>query len=914
MPPQETPSKEGPDPIHVLISIIKPGWKTTFFLILPILGLMFAHFMCYSDPPSTCINIIRLFLSAFTIAYIRVSIGEAYKKKSDIVDSFQKNQPQFFTIIVVLGGTLAILIPMIMNVTKLIGESAPLTTALLGITGGIIAIFGYYKTHQKSELEKEQLDTQKQKDARDHIRQLHGSYNDRFDKAVAELNSSDVKAAYAAVPKLAKLADAWLDYKDLSSDKEELKKLKKKAKKEAQTIINILCKYIRTMPGEYTEENLKNIGALKFTDQDTLKNESEIRRLIFSEMSDRSSKANFENENSTTAPGIWSKFNFDFTGAPIFYPLNNLKIEKGIFTSARFYSNADFRESTFIKDVDFKGVQFTQETNFNEATFNGKADFSAHGNVKTTFGGTATFNGVQFTQGANFNEVTFNGEANFSTQGDKKTTFGGDATFNGTRFTQEAYFDEVTFNGKADFSTQGDTKTAFGGDATFNGTRFTQEAYFDEVTFNGKADFSSQKDAKTTFVGKASFNGADFSSEAHFDELTFIEVADFSTRDNAKTTFGGNTTFNGTYFTREAKFTEVTFNGSVSFSTQSDIKTVFKEQATFNDVQFHKEISFNTVIFEGIADFSTQKIESFDETFMSDAEFINTHFKKIANFSYVHSHSNNNSHKIYFKQVDFHEDSLFNNTEFLTDVHFEKVVFHGIANFNDAHFLMSVKFDHKTHFKEESYFSDLIIGGAAEFNVYFDNNSYFNRAEIGNPFSTNQQKTIFYESRFDGDANFSNVHFNNVNEFIDLCFLGETSFYSTEFADDTYFVQNPGRIFALNKFTSPKYDEKTNFSEAKFKGKLHFENIEFNDGVDFIETIFYKESNFENIQFNNSSPDFKDAEFEAKSNHSFTTNSNSRKQFDLCPINPKLTGQPISLPRGSFLFTDTPGNQRIGPA
>lgn len=304
MPPQETPSKEGPDPIHVLISIIKPGWKTTFFLILPILGLMFAHFMCYSDPPSTCINIIRLFLSAFTIAYIRVSIGEAYKKKSDIVDSFQKNQPQFFTIIVVFGGTLAILIPMIMNVTKLIGDGAPLTTALLGITGGIIAIFGYYKTHQKSELEKEQLEIQKQKDARDHIRQLHGSYNDRFDKAVAELNGSDVKAAYAAVPKLAKLADAWLDYKDLSNNKKELKKLKKKAKKEAQTIINILCKYVRTMPGEYTEENLKNIGALNSTDQDSLKNESEVRRLIFSEMSHRSSKANFENENSTTTPGI----------------------------------------------------------------------------------------------------------------------------------------------------------------------------------------------------------------------------------------------------------------------------------------------------------------------------------------------------------------------------------------------------------------------------------------------------------------------------------------------------------------------------------------------------------------------------------------------------------------------------------
>ena len=798
---EDTALSTSDSPLDVLSSIIKPQTRKEYVLPVLICIITLAHFLVFPQLDSFWINIIRLSLSVLTIIYIRNIAHKAYNKRVDIIKSFNNSQPQFFTIIVVFGGTLAILIPMIMNVTKLIGDGAPLTTALLGITGGIIAIFGYYKTHQKSELEKEQLEIQKQKDARDHIRQLHGSYNDRFDKAVAELNGSDVKAAYAAVPKLAKLADAWLDYKDLSNNKKELKKLKKKAKKEAQTIINILCKYVRTMPGEYTEENLKNIGALNSTDQDSLKNESEVRRLIFSEMSHRSSKANFENENSTTTPGIWSKFNFDFTGAPIFYPLNNLKIEKGIFTSARFYSNADFRESTFIKDVDFKGVQFTQEASFNEATF------------------------------------------------------------------------------------------------------------------NGKADFSTQGDAKTTFVGKASFNGADFSSEAHFDELTFKEVADFSTRDNAKTTFAGNTTFNGTYFTREAKFTEVTFNESVSFSTQSDIKTVFKEQATFNDVQFHKEISFNTVIFEGIADFSTQKIESFDETFMSDAKFINTHFKKTANFSYVHSHSNNNSHKIYFKQVDFHEDSLFNNTEFLTDVHFEKVVFHGAAKFNDAHFLMSVKFDHKTHFKEEANFSDLIIDGAAEFNVYFDNNSYFNGAEIGNPNLINQQKTIFYESRFDGEANFSNAHFNNVNEFIDLCFLGETSFYSTEFANDTYFIQNPGKIFALNKFTSPKYKEKAEFSDAKFEGKLHFENIEFNDGADFIRTVFYKESNFENILFKNSSPDFKDAKFTVHSSHRFTTSQNSipcRREKVRAPRNHKLKAHKI--PIGSYLFDNDPDNPIAGPA
>ena len=643
MPPHGKPSKEGPDPINVLISIMKPGggrYTLIFFIVL----LTIVHFLCYSDSPSVpplfsaicnmlsiacpipfaiSINIIRILLSILTVVYIGINLHEACKKKSDIVNSFHKNQPQFFTIIVVFGGTLAILIPMILNVTKLIGDGAPLTTALLGITGGIIAIFGYYKTHQKSELEKEQLYAQKQKDARDHIRQLHGSYNDRFDKAVAELNGSDVKAAYAAVPKLAKLADAWLDYKDLSNNKKELKKLKKKAKKEAQTIINILCKYVRTMPGEYTEENLKNIGALNSTDQDSLKNESEVRRLIFSEMSHRSSKANFENENSTTVPGIWSKFNFDFTGAPIFYPLNNLKIEKGIFTSARFYSNADFRESTFIKDVDFKGVQFTQEAYFDEVTFNGKADFSAHGDVKTAFGGTATFNGAQFTQEANFNEVTFNGKADFSTQGDAKTAFGGKATFNGAQFTQEANFNEATFKEAADFSTQGNTKTAFGGKATFNGVQFTQEANFSEVTFNKvtfneSTDLSIQNNPKTVFRGEAVFNDATFNREAVFYGVLFKKAA----------------SFNSVLFCKKACFKYAIFKNSSSFTIKDTgcRKTEFKESANFQSTLFKGKTSFKGAIFNGRANFYPNRLDMDDMKFAQEADFSYADFKKGAHF------------------------------------------------------------------------------------------------------------------------------------------------------------------------------------------------------------------------------------------------------------------------------------------
>ena len=596
MPPQETPSKESPDPINVLISIIKPGWKRAVFLILPILGLMIVHFIYYSDPPSACINIIRLFLSAFTVTYIGVSIGEAYKKKSDIVDSFQKNQPQFFTIIVVLGGALAILIPMIMNVTKLIGDGAPLTTALLGITGGVIAIFGYYKTHQKSELEKEQLDIQKQKDKRDYIRQLHDSYNDRFDKAVTELHGADVKAAYTAVPKLAKLADAWLDYEDLSNNTEELEKLKKKAKKEAQTIINVLCKYIRTIPNNYTDEQLENFDSLPESDKKALAHEADIRCLIFSEMSDRSSKATFENKKLTTISGDWSEFDFDFSQAPVFYPLNNITIEKGIFTSAKFYNNANFNKSTFFQKADFSKATFTQNADFTEATFIQNADFNG-----ATFAQEAVFSRVTFAQEATFSGVTFTHRAYFN-----DATFTQDVHFVGVLFPQDVYFLDATFTQVADF-----TEATFAQNVYASRVTFVQKAYFVEATFNQEAYF-----VEATFTQNASFNGATFTQYTSYSGATFAQEAFFF-----GATFTQNADFNGATFTQNADFNGATFTQKADFSV-----TTFAQKAEFRWATFTKEANFSDATF-------TEEVNFSEATFAETAIFHKTTFTRAANFS-----------------------------------------------------------------------------------------------------------------------------------------------------------------------------------------------------------------------------------------------------------------------------------------
>ena len=589
MSPQETLSKESPDPINVLISIMKPGGGR-YFLIVLIIVLTAAHFICYSEAPSTppllpticnllpitcsipptvSVNIIRIFLSILTVIYIAINLCEAYKKKSDIINSFHKNQPQFFTIVVVFGGTLAILIPMIMNVTKLIGDGAPLTTALLGITGGIIAIFGYYKTHQKSELEKEQLEIQKQKDTRDHIRQLHDSYNDRFDKAVAELNGSDMKAAYAAVPKLAKLADAWLDYKDLSNNKKELKKLKKKAKKEAQTIINVLCKYIRTTPNNYTNEQLEKFDSLPESDKKVLVHEADIRRLIFSEMSDRSSKATFENKKLTIISGDWSEFDFDFRQAPIFYPLNNLTIEKGIFTSAKFYNNANFNKSTFFQKADFSKATFIQNANFNGATFTHRAYFN-----DATFTQDVHFVGVVFPQDVYFLDTTFTQVADFTeatfTQNvyASRVTFVQKAYFVGATFIQETYFVEATFTQNASFN--GATFTQY---TSYNGATFTQEAFFFGATFAQNADFNG-----ATFAQNADFNGATFTQKADFSVTHFAQNAEFKWA-----TFTEEANFSDATFTEEANFSEATFAETAIFH-----ETTFTRAANFSGAKFTK--------------------------------------------------------------------------------------------------------------------------------------------------------------------------------------------------------------------------------------------------------------------------------------------------------------------------------------
>ena len=647
--------------------------------------------------------------------------------------------------------------------------SSDLRLHLLYITGGIIAVLGLIETNRKN--------------SQDHIREVHAARRDRYIEAVDKLSSEQAPVRLGGVYALVGLVDEWLDDDNIDE---------KIRTKEGQIIINNLCSYIRSpflavekieayeahndfnqlqeYEAEFSLENYSpQLRALyeRSKESGTFKNfqditadyakfheEQDVRRAIFVEMSNRSSTFT-ENEKGDMIPsrGTWSEFEFNFSRAPIFYPLNHLTIEKGIFSYASFYGQADFNESTFIRDAAFNGVKFTQGANFNEVTFNGEANFSAQGDTKTTFGGDATFNGVQFTQGANFNEVTFNGEANFSTQGDTKTTFGGDTTFNGTQFTQEANFNEVTFNGEANFSTQGDTKTTFGGKATFNGTQFTQEANFNEVTFNEvtfneSADLSIRDDPKTVFEGEAVFNDATFNKKATFHGVRFKKVA----------------SFNSVVFYKDACFKYVTFENNSNFTIKDTgyRKTEFKESANFQSALFNGETSFKGAIFNGRANFYPNQLDIEDMKFTQKADFSYAHFMKGA----------------HFLKVEFEGDALFGFSKF----HEDKT--HEILNKPDEDLIPYERVlirSSMTHTAPEIY------AGTAN----------------------------FFDTKFHGVADFMFAEFTGESIFTSAKFYRRASFENSYIYEKIAFSGKFGRINISASFSNKNNPDDYNFDSKK---------------------------------------------------------------------------------------------------
>ena len=405
-----------------------------------------------------------------------------------------------------------------------------------------------------------------------HPQRVHAERRTRYSKAVEHLAYPNPAVRASAISTLAGLVDEWLADEQLSVEARQ---------KEGQVIVNALCAYVRspfsrafkaeafesdTPPADYAGDFATDLAAFR--------GEQDVRRSVFVEMSKRSS-ALAENKKGEVAvvPGAWSGFEFDFSRAVVFYPLDGLTIENANFSAARFCNGSDFSGVAFVGTVDFSRATFGEITGFGDATFTGDANFTR----------------AVFDQDARFSDVTFMGTADFS-----NACFAGDAVFCWVSFNANADFREASFGGHADFR-----DTAFAADAGFSGASFEQNAWFFRSSFGGNASFFRTDFAGVTefremvFEGHAGFNAATFYGDAHFSRATFEGLAGF--RDAA---FEAGADFAGASFVQTADFCEVSFTKSPPLFAAKNVESGEVYRARFAALSAGQE-AHNFAVCEG---------------------------------------------------------------------------------------------------------------------------------------------------------------------------------------------------------------------------------------------------------------------------------------------------------------------------
>ena len=393
-------------------------------------------------------------------------------------------------------------------------EVQPFIFFITGTLLGVLFLGEFHRMNAQKKLE--------------HPQRVHAERRTRYSKAVEQLAYPNPAVRASAISTLAGLVDEWLADEQLSVEARQ---------KEGQVIVNALCAYVRSpfaraFKAEAFESDTPpaNYAGDFATDLAAFRGEQDVRRSVFVEMSKRSSTL-AENEKGEVAvvPGAWSGFEFDFSRAVVFYPLDGLTIENADFSAAKFCNGSDFSGAAFVGTVDFSRATFGEIAGFGDATFAGDANFS-----HATFTQNADFGGASFIQSAHFDGVKFMQNAHFG-----GVKFTQNTNFRGAAFIQNASFGGVNFARNADFSWAIFTQNAhfigavFGQIADFSGATFTQNARFSEtafaqvvcfkwVTFTQTADFS-----EAAFAQGADFSEATFEADAEFAGATFTGVADF---------------------------------------------------------------------------------------------------------------------------------------------------------------------------------------------------------------------------------------------------------------------------------------------------------------------------------------------------------------------------------------------------
>ena len=262
----------------------------------------------------------------------------------------------------ILGGTWAFFLPIALESGFTKNDDGPvLRQLLIYATGGVLGVITIGETHRKNTLEKTKNERDHIRQVHAEIRQVHAERRSRYTTAIEQLSSDKASIRLGGIYSLVGMVDEWL------SDEKTIPSLKER-RKEGQVIINNLCAYIRSpfdlisrvkdLSKDKAPGNYKG-GIQQFVkDQARLHEEKELRLTILTEIKTRLNGgiSNHQDGVQEIYKGSWSDFDYDFSNAHFFYPVN-------------------FKSSCFSKFLDFSGAKFTEEVKFPAVTFT-RVDFS----------------------------------------------------------------------------------------------------------------------------------------------------------------------------------------------------------------------------------------------------------------------------------------------------------------------------------------------------------------------------------------------------------------------------------------------------------------------------------------------------------------------------------------------------------
>ena len=311
--------------------------------------------------PENAKNILCLVTSILVLALLILHIAR-YRKKPKWLRMFYV----WIGVLAVLGGAWAFLFPLAITADfGKDGDGAALRQMLIYTTGGVLGVITLGENHRKNSLEKAKND-------QDHIRQVHAERRSRYTTAVEQLSSDKASIRLGGVYTLVGLVDEWLSDEKTTPTLEE-------RRKEGQVIINNLCAYIRSplplaeraeqLDKDYAKDlqndfdgDIEKFDADKRAfarDKAALEEERQVRLSIIKEM--------HEHLHDAEKPGPWSGFDYDFSNAHFFYPIDFVYSYFGVFSN--------FSGVTFTEDANFFGAEFTGDANFSGATFEEKPIF-----------------------------------------------------------------------------------------------------------------------------------------------------------------------------------------------------------------------------------------------------------------------------------------------------------------------------------------------------------------------------------------------------------------------------------------------------------------------------------------------------------------------------------------------------------